>query len=277
MGTSSIVNYGGITDPLTRSVLKSENADNFRPIVNGRSMRDPMRTIYLYSVAKRTHVRSHSLFKKLVLTGCENGERYVRCASFPDPVQQICPDQERGGNRIDDVDGWMVAIDILNPGNFTMDPYHGSGNPNFFANANGTNLIAEGVFPSLNEVPTEEEIKRAEDTRDKHYRYLTREALKLYAIGSKQGNEFVQRFPDVHMAMDALGLEAQWHQKNEVKQSCPNCGDSIKVGQAFHKSSVTDQLCVIDAMKAYKAKAITRDEYEDLTGEKLPGRRASAG
>jgi hypothetical protein len=170
----------------------------------------------------------------------------------------------------------MCAIDVLNPGNFTFDPYMGSNNPDFFANRNGTNLIAEGVFPSENAEPTEEEIKRAEHARDSHYRYLTKEAMRLYALGAKQGNEFLQRYPDAHIAMDALGIEASWHQTNVVKVSCPNCGDMLKRGVAFHKSSVTDRLCVLDAMAAYRAKAITRDEYEELTGEKLPGRRASA-
>ena len=267
----------GMSSALSKSAMRGANVENFNPVISGRAMRDPIRMIHFYSVAKRAFVVRHPLLPKLTLRGCEDGERYVRCASIPDPIVQASPDQERGGIRTDDNDGWMVAIDVLNPGNFTFDPYNGSSNPNFFANTNGTNLIAEGIFPSLNEEPTEEETKRAENARDKHYQHLAREALRLFAIGAKQGNEHLQRYPDTHMAMDALGLEAPWHQANMVKVSCPNCGDAVKPGQGFHKSSATDKLCVIDAMKAYKAKAITRDEYEELTGEKLPGRRPSTG
>ena len=268
----------GMDSQLTKSAMRGANAEAFNPIINGRAFRPPLRTIYIYSVAKRGFtLRKPPLFPKLELRGCEAGERYVRCTSFGDPILQPCPDQERGGTRIDDNDGWVEAIDMLNPGNFTMDPYAGSQNPNFYANTlTGTNLVAMGLFPSLNAEPTEEEIKRAEFARDSHYRHLTKEAMRLYALGAKQGNEFLQRFPDTHIAMDALGLEAPWHQANAVRVTCPNCGDAVKPGIAFHKSTVTDSLCVIDAARAYKAKAINRDEYEELTGKRGPGPRPSA-
>ena len=214
------------------------------------------------------------LFPNLNLRGCEEGERYVLCTKFGDPIPQSSPDQERGGVRIDDNDGWVEAIDMLNPGNFTMEPYTGSQNPTFFENRSGTNLIAEGVWPSLNETPTEEEIRRAEQARDSHYRFLTKEALKLAAKSTKDLNEFLDRYPDTHMAMAHLKLKASWTNSPEVTVGCPNCGEDIKQGLAFHKSGVTDALCIIDPLRAYKAKAITRDEYEELTGEKLPGRRA---
>jgi len=182
----------------------------------------------------------------------------------------------RGGTRIDEHDAWMAVLDLLNPGNFTGNPYSGSDNPDFFANRSGCNLIAEGFWPSVHEVPPESEIKQAEKARDSRFRYLTREALRLAAVSTKELNEFLQQWPDTHLAMDALGLSANWHTANDVRVACTNCGDAIKQGLAFHKSSVTDRICVVDPMKAYKAKAITRDEYEELTGEKLPGRRASA-
>jgi hypothetical protein len=264
----------GMNDPKTKAAMRGANQEAFNPIMSGRSFRPPLRMIHLFSVSKRSYLIRHPLFQKLTLAGCENGERYVPCASFGDPIPQACPDQERGGTRIDDNDGWMAAIDMLNPGNFTMDPYHGSANPTFWANTNGTNLIAEGVFPSLNEVPTEEEIKRAELSRDNHYRYLTKEAFRLYAIGAKQGNEFIQRFPDTHIAMDALGMQASWHQTNTVSATCPNCGDSIKQGIAFHQSSA-GILCVIEPEKALKAGAISRERYTEMTGKGFPGRPKS--
>lgn len=273
---ADILSYGGLDDKLTQSQNRKLNSEAFNPVISGRRMRDPIRTIYVYSVARRSFTISTLLFKKLKLQGCENGERVVRCTSLPDPFPQVCQDNDRGGSRIDDNDAWIAVIDMLNTGNFTLNPYHGESNPNFYANTNGTNYMAEGLFPSLNAKPTEEEIKKAEDARDKHYRYLTKEAMRLYAIGAKQGNEYLQRYPDVHIAMDALCLQAPWHQANIVTITCDNCGDAIKQGLAFHKSSVTGNICVIDPLKAYRAKAITRDEYEELTGEKLPGRRASA-
>lgn len=271
---AAILTNTGMDSALTKSAMRGANSENFNPIVSGRSFRPPLRTLYFFSVAKRAFTVRHPLVPKLVLAGCENGERYVRCASIPDPLPQACPDQERGGTRIDDNDGRMVAIDILNPGNLTFDQYFGSTNPNFFANTNGTNLIAEGLFFSENETPTEEELKRAEDARDKHYRYLTKEAMRLAAVSTKQLNEFLQRYPDTHIAMDSLGLEANWHTLNVVRASCPNCGDAVKQGIAFHQSSA-GILCIIDPDKALKAGAINKERYTELTGKGFPGRPKS--
>ena len=146
---ANIVSYGGTGDTLTQAVMRSENREGFNPIINGRQMRPPVRTIYIFSVARKSFNISTLLFKKLRLAGCENGERYVRCTSLPDPFPQVCSDNDRGGSRIDDNDTWIAAIDMLNPGNFTLDPYHGSSNPNFFANTNGTNHLNRLTCPPM--------------------------------------------------------------------------------------------------------------------------------
>lgn len=243
--------------------MPKENVENFNPIINGRMVRPPLRTLYIHTVSKKSQTKKHLLFPALTLRGCENGERWVKCCSFSDPIVQVCPDDARGGNRVDEHDAWLAALDTLCPGNLTMDPYNGSENPTYPQNARGTNLICEGFFPSWNEVPTEAEIKRAEQERDRRYRWLTKEAFRLAAISTEQLNDFLQRVPDVHIAMDALGLSASWHAKNEVKATCPNCGDEIKQGIAFHQSSA-GVLCIIDPEKAWKAGAIKKDRYLEL-------------
>jgi len=48
-------------------------------------------------------------------------------------LPQSCTDHERGGTRIDDNDTWLCLIDLLKPGNYTLDPYAGSDNPDFYA------------------------------------------------------------------------------------------------------------------------------------------------
>ncbi len=247
--------------------MAASNAENFNPIINGRTMRPPLRMIHIFSVAKRSFKRSNPpLFPKLELRGCENGERYVLCTSVPDPILQACPDEGRGDTRLDDNDGWIATIDLLTPGNFSMDPYAGLSNPTYFANLSGMNLVCEGVFPSLNEVPTEEELKKAEDARNKRYHYLVTEARKLAAKSRVALNEFLDTNPDTHIAMDSLSLEADWHTKLEFKASCPNCGDQVKQGVAFHMSSL-GMICILDAEKAFKAGAISRERYEDLITE----------
>lgn len=273
MATPSVANHG-FKGGLTVDEMRKANSENFNVVLGGRRMRQPDRIIYIHSVAKRDFPVRTFLFPRLNLKGCSGGERYVTCTTLPDPVLQPSPDQERGGTRVDEHDGWRAAIDMLNPSNLTADPYTGSDNPSFYGNRNGTNLIAEGFWPSFNEEPTEEEIRRAERHRDSRFRYLTAEAMRLAAVSTRELNEFLQRFPDTHMAMDALGLAAPWHQKNDVRAVCPNCGEPIKQGVAFHK--LGDIICVLDPERAFKAGAITREKYEDLAGiepaKRGPGR-----
>src|SRR6266576_1321840 len=130
----------GMDHPKSQSAMRGANPENFNVFINGRAMRDPLRMIYIHSVAKRAHGPiSRALFPKLKLAGCEDGERYVTCALVPDPIAQASPDQERGGSRIDEHSGWRASIDLLNPGNLTEQPYSGSNNPDFYANRQGTN------------------------------------------------------------------------------------------------------------------------------------------
>lgn len=261
MATPSVANHG-FKGGLTKDEMQKANAENFH-VVFDRRMRPPDRMIYIHSVAKRSFPVRTFLYPRLNLKGCEAGERYVTCTVLPDPNLQASPDQERGGNRWDEHDGWRVAIDTLNPMNYSDDPFTGTDNPSFYANRNGTNLIAEGLWPSLNEKPTEEEIRRAESCRDKRYRFLTTEAMRLAAVSTRELNDFLQRYPDTHMAMDALGLAAPWHQKNEVRAICPNCGEPVNAGAAFHR--LEGFICVIDPERALRAGAINKERYDELT------------
>jgi hypothetical protein len=261
----------GFNDPKTISAMRGANVENFQPIINGRQMRPPLRMIHIFSVAKRSFTVSRPLFPRLQLRGCEDGERYVLCTSIPDPVPQSCIDEGRGDIRIDEHDGWVCAVDLLNPGNFTMDLYNGAANPNFFANTSGMNLVAEGLFASINDIPTEYEISQAENARDKHYQYLAKESQRLAAVSTARLNEFLQQYPDTSTALDALGIETNFHSLKVVKHTCPNCGDMIKKGMAFHQSSA-GILCILDPEKAFKAGAITRERFNDLT-ETVPAKR----
>jgi hypothetical protein len=246
--------------------MRGSNPENFNVIITGHTMREPKRIIWIHTVAKRPFGPiTRTLFPWLRLNGCEPGDRYVTCCPIPDPILQASPDQERGGTRLDEHDGWRAAIDLLNPNNLTSNPYSGDNNPDFFANRSGQNLIAEGFWPSLHQIPPEEEIKAAEKRRDRHYLYLTREATRLAAVSTKELNEFLQSYPDTHIAMDALGLEATWHARQEVKATCPNCGDTIRQGIAVHKSSATGELCIID-----------HERYQRSLPKRGPGRPPNA-
>ncbi len=217
-------------------------------------------TIYIFSTAKRDFKVSQPLFPALKLQGCSKGERYVLAATVPDPVPQASPDLERGGRRIDYHDGWMCAIGLLNPESTSRDPFIGAEGASISV---GNNLIAQGLFPSMTNPPKEEDIRKAEAFRDKRYKRLVDEAMRAAATSSKKLSDFLHQHEDVHDAMDALKMTADWHQKREVLTKCPNCGDDIPASVAFHRSTV-GIICVIDPERAFKAGAIDRERMEDL-------------
>lgn len=248
-------------DPRNQEKMQEKNPENFNVILD-RQLRPPVGLIYIHSVAKRDMYVTHALFASLTLPGC-NGkndkERYVTCISIPDPVPQVSPDLERGGSRLDEHNGWRVAIDILNPANTTNDPWAETSQ---VALSEGCNLIAQGLFPSHNAIPTEEELKKAEEMRNRRYDWLAQRAIEAESVSTRELNDFLKQHPEAHDAMDALGLAAAWHRPKGVKTICPNCGDLITQGVAFHINSGV--VCVLDAARAWKAGAISKERYEEL-------------
>lgn len=236
--------------------MKRLNPDEFTATIGNTRYRVES-TIYIFSTAKRDFQVTQPLFPGLTLRGCK---RYVLAAMVPDPVPQASPDLERGGRRVDYHDGWMCAVGLLNPESTARDPFVGAEGASISV---GNNLIAQGLFPSMTNPPSEEDLRKAETFRDKRYKRLVDEAMRAAATSSKKLSDFLHQHQDVHDAMDALGMKADWHQKREVLTKCPNCGDDIPASVAFHRSSV-GVVCVLDPQRAFKAGAIDRARMEDL-------------
>lgn len=242
------------------AAMKAKNPEEFAANM-GNTRYHVDQTIYIFSTARRDFGPLQStLFPSLTLRGCSKGERYVLAATVPDPVPQASPDLERGGRRLDYHDGWMCAIGLLFPESGARDWKIGGQSD---AISEGTNLISQGLFPSMTNPPKEEDIRAAEAFRDRRYKRMTDLAFRAAATSSKKLSDFLHQHEDVHDAMDALGLKADWHQKREVLSKCPNCGDDIPASVAFHKSSA-GVICVLDPERAFKAGAIDRARMEDL-------------
>lgn len=282
--TSEVKQVHTFTDPLSRPVMEQNNPDLYRSDMP--RMYPIHRHINIFSVARRAFQKRHPYFNG-TLKGCKPGERYVLCYRVPDPPQQIAVDAERGGKRVEveprDEAGWRVAIDILNPNNPSTNPYYAldARQAAYYSIGQNVDLVRYGLFPSLNEVPTEEELLRAEAVRDKSYQDLVDEAFQEQTSNPQNFRNWLRAHPDITEAMDALGLKADWHSKPEVKMTCPNCGDAIKAGLAFHKSSA-GVLCVLDWKKAVEAGAAKKDDvpeskrWEGFEVKRGPGRPPSA-
>jgi hypothetical protein len=264
----------GFTDPLSVSQMRTQNPDLFETKLP--RMFPIHRHIYIFSTARRDFPKKHVYWAQGVLRGCHKGERYVCCGSIADPPQQLSVDPDRGGLRVDveprDEAGWRVAIDILNPNNPSLDPYiHlNSQQAALYATGQNVDLIRYGLFPSLNETPTDAELEKAEAVRNDSYQKLVDEAFQEQASNPQGFRMWLRNNPDVNTAMEALGITADWHTKAEIKATCPNCGDTIKAGIAFHKSSA-GVLCIIDPERAAKA-GVRVEQDEDEPQRRGPGR-----
>jgi hypothetical protein len=258
MATASVSKLRPLDDPIAKGVISKQDPNYFDNTLP--RMWPVLRHIYIYSVARRDFQKKHCYFNG-TLQGCKNNERYVLCYSLADPPQQLSADVERGGTRVEVEPraeaGWRVAIDILNPNNPGMDPYLKL-NPqqaSLYSTGQNVDLIKYGLFPSLHNPPLEDEIQRAEQARDEQYMNLWNEALQEHETNPQGFRLWLRNHPDVSEAGRSLGMEAEWLTTPVSKMACPNCGDVIRSGIAFHKSTA-GVLCIIDRKRAIEAGAI---------------------
>jgi len=254
MATETVKQTHGFTDPLGKWQMQSQNPELYDPAMP--RMYPIHRHIHIYSVARRGFKIKHPYFKG-ELKGCKDEERYVKCVSIPDPPQQLAINGD--GKKVVEVEprdeaGWRVAIDILNPNNPSTDPYlrMDAQAEAYYAIGKNVNLIKYGLFPSLNDPPTEAELIRAEKSRDDTRQEVIDEAFAEQASSPQTFRAWLREHPEINDAMNAFGVEADWFKPQAIKMNCPNCGDSEKAGVAYH-TRANGKDCIIDEKRAAKA------------------------
>lgn len=129
-------------------------------------------------------------------------------------------------------DGRRVAMDIINPDNYTLDQ---NNKTDEVVTGMGRDLSAKGVFWSLNNPPTDKEIREARARMKARYKMLLEEAgvksrVTPKRIFDKKIANLVNNFnytvqdatvqvyegllsitPEHHAAMDCYALTNQWH------------------------------------------------------------------
>ena len=230
--------------------------------------------VFLYTVGKKALQTDHALTGRVEVPACQPGQRYVQFhLPLPEPFPQ----------RVEDVFGTgadpfvyhrgragakRIAQDICNPSNPTLNQKiddYGKIDP-YFAVQNGTNFAKHGVFWSVNNPPSDEELQDAEARRD---RFL-RGCINLYDQFSREDPKQLTRLMqengfdirDVRIALEHFGEDRQGFEKHVPKSDCPNCGEKIKAGVAFHKDSDGD-LCVIDWKRTCEAGKRTREQVPE--------------
>lgn len=250
-------NFNARSMEMTRN---AQIADYGPDYVDPSQMRKPEFFVYVYSVVdprpvgKKLRRALPPLVPELDIAELKPGQRYTLVTKIGHPVMQ--PQMRENGERyVDYHDGRRIAQEIVNPDNFTLNQDAPIDPTKTFSEGNDFGRL--GVFWSLNETPTHEEIAKAVARKEAFYRARLDQARVVETSDPKALYQYITTTD--HVAADYFGEEFSWHRKQQKPESCPNCGEPIRAGAAFHRN-VDGIICVIDWKRTVGAGVKTRDD-----------------
>lgn len=230
------------------SVTLGKNIGQLGPVTLDPALsRRPERFIHIYSVSKRSFEASCGAIPKVVLRGCKADERVALVAEIPDPFIEVTPLEQNGRLIPVETPGLMVAMDLLNPDNWT-------GNQDIdtstWTTGLGKDLNRYGIFYSVNYPPLESEVTAAENRLARYQQKLVDQVLEMDRTNPAGLKELLTA--DHREALDALDVETSFHKKREVKVRCPNCAERMNAGAKFHKSETLGMICVMPNAESWR-------------------------
>lgn len=260
MATNSIISTALSTNADVSGIGKSFEQ---RIFVGAEDLRQPEYTVYMHSIAKRSFNQDNAVYRNVVIPACPKDKRYITFMRITHPVQipTVDPDNLNGPSLVRVENAKRLALSICNPNYIGADlslqdkpiPEHQQ------VSGGESNLTRQGVFASMNEVPTEEELKKAEQRRHDYYKFRFEEANGLERSNPKLLQEILNL--DHHMAAEYFGVDVNWHRIVSPKIECPNCGERIKEGLSHH--FINGQVCVLDWEKAWLAGAVKKEDVPE--------------
>ncbi len=193
--------------------------------------------IYIYNICELSHVRNQPPeFATLTIEPCPKGQKFS-VKPFPGLVNERYVKPGTAEYYYNQVDGRKYATSLLNPDCMPGTDWRSQLNEGTTGNNDmtGMNMNAFGVFWS--------ELKPDDPQLD--------------AQEGKLGNIS----PMMHFAMDYFGLSAAWHMSTRHKVECPNCGDLILEGLAYHRNASGD-ICILDRDR-YEASVISVKQQKE--------------
>lgn len=195
--------------------------------VDANLIRKPDYFVYVFNIGEKSHRLSSGHVKNFYVAGCPVGQRYVHVMKLPNIVNQTFLDASSEQLRIAGDDGRRVAMDIINAANLTLNQDLEI-DPNSVV-SEGADYSKWGLFWSLNEVPTEDELLAAKRRVEKHYRALIAQADEWTR---KNKQELIRE--DHHIAANYFRYEGVWNTRVALPESCPVCGGGMMKGVAVH-------------------------------------------
>jgi hypothetical protein len=221
--------------------------------------RAPEYFVYIYNVSQQEHVVSRPpIMREMHIAARKQHERYAIVTRLPQPL--LMPKGNVDSNEIDisAMDTRRFAMDIINPDNLGINQDAAIDN----VTGVGNDLGQKGVFWSLNNPPTEEEIVAAENRLKKRYKFLLEQARTVETSNPKALADTLS--PEHHMAADYYHETLSWHGRPVHKDMCPRCGSLANVGAPFHALE-GGGICVGDWDKAIAAGARSRSQAYEAT------------
>lgn len=229
--------------------------------------REPDYYLYIFNIAPRSFmIRRPPNFPCLTLAACPEGQSYALVGRVPNVVNEKWID-DNGQTQNRGILGERFATDLLNPSNLGIDIWAEITDDQMNWIDGGTDdMTRRGLFWSRNERPTEDELRRAKAKMERHYRALLTQADKLHREG-----KMAEIGPEHHYAADYFRVKSLWHTVAELPSECPNCGDEVKKGIAFHMTTI-GTVCVLDWKRAVQAGVKKKEDVpEDMRWWKEKG------
>lgn len=208
--------------------------------------RQPQYHVYLFNISRRSFQVNQPLFKRQTIPACPAEKAYVMVGTLPDIIIQKDTSAETGQIAVHSFRGELVAMDIVCPSLMSFDQDAELSEESVSFGAGTTDLRKRGVFWSRNDIPTADELAKAKNRMEKFYRQL----IQMAETKARAG-KLLDITEEEHVAADYFGLKATWHQVAAAPSLCPNCGEEVKSGVAFHHG--TFGICIIDQERAEKA------------------------
>ncbi len=244
-----------------------------------RSTRNPDYHLYVYNVSRRKFTEMGRI--KLTVPGVEDddptilfdpltkktvvgkdNERYHYVTSFPQPVLIAKFDDTQGSIGYVETDVFRFVVDTISPDNLTKTLDTVIKPENAFSI--GNNFAEKGVFFSLTNPPSKDDVRKAVERMEAYYTKLLEQASVLELTDKVKLSEQLASNPDYAYAADYFGKEVSWRKKQVRPIECPNCGENKPAGRRFHVTSF-GSLCVeqsVDGWKAAVNSGVKR--YEDV-------------
>ena len=249
---------------MSQAKMTQDNQNHGTTTIDAQdSGKDPGYVIYVYNILEREYiVQQPPLFPAFLIPACEKGKRFS-FTILPAFVKETYVKPGTTEFYYKNVDGRKAATSLLNPSAFPGTSWESQQQKWETGDQFGNNLNALGVWWSLT-MPEEtekldREIKVFKGRVQTTLNDLIRRAEELAAAGDLKNIT-----PLMHFAMDYMGKQAPWHMSSQHKISCPNCGDPVNEGIAYHRNSFGDK-CIID-----------RERYERAIASDAPRQAAPA-